>query len=141
MANTADPPFSPEITTSDASAKQAYDAAYYVDHREERLAYRRAYYAGHREAKRAYNAARVASRAPIVYAWFAPDGACEYVGRGTVHRSRHHRYAPWWTPEHYVLTMTCETEWQAMEYEGKWGAAYQPRHNKDGYRHAIRGAA
>jgi len=38
---------------------------------------------------------------------------------------------------HTLLIMTCETEWQAMEYEGRWGAHYQPRYNVEGYRHTA----
>lgn len=74
---------------------------------------------------------------PIVYVWVSPDGIAEWVGRGTVKRAKHHRYtASWWTPRHILLTMACDSEWQAMEYEGKWGAHYEPRNNREGYRHA-----
>ena len=76
-------------------------------------------------------------RVAVVYAWIAPGGAVDYVGRGTVDRSKHHRYsATWCTPRHLLMSMTCDNEWQAMEYEGKWGARLQPRYNIEGYRHA-----
>lgn len=76
---------------------------------------------------------------PIVYVWMTPDGLADYVGRGSRNRALQHKYkslkSPWWTPNHVLLSMTCENEWQAMEYEGKWGQFYQPRFNKEGYRH------
>lgn len=72
---------------------------------------------------------------PIVYQWVNPDGTVDYVGRGTQERAMRHRYAPWWTPQHILLTMSCESEWHAMEWEGKWGGLLQPRYNKEGYRH------
>lgn len=72
---------------------------------------------------------------PVVYVCIAGDGTPDYVGRGTYRRARQHAYKDWWTPQHILLTMTCESEWQAMEYEGKWGAHYLPRYNIEGYRH------
>jgi hypothetical protein len=30
--------------------------------------------------------------------------------------------------------MTCKDEWEAMEYEGKWGGYYHPVANKEGNR-------
>ena len=76
----------------------------------------------------------------IVYAWIASDGLADYVGRGTLRRAKYGATSPscrasWWTPEHTLLTMTCDSEWQAMEYEGIWGARYRPRYNIEGYRH------
>ena len=73
----------------------------------------------------------------VVYVWMASDGVADYVGRGSSHRAKIHTTIArkWWTKEHILLTMTCENEWQAMEYEGKWGQYYKPRFNKDGYRY------
>lgn len=99
--------------------------------------YFHAYYVAHRKKRNAQTALRQAMLAPAVYVWIAPDGQADYVGRGTLARAIRHRHtASWWTPEHYVLIMTCSTEWQAMELEGRWGGFYMPRHNKEGYRHA-----
>jgi hypothetical protein len=33
-----------------------------------------------------------------------------------------------------LVTMTCKDEWEAMEYEGKWGGYYHPVANKEGNR-------
>ncbi len=111
--------------------------AYYATHREERAAGQKRFKAANRERLAAKQRARQAAMPPIVYIWMAPDGQADYVGRGTKYRARtHSRHASWWTLEHTLLTMSCETEWQAMEIEGRWGALYQPRHNKEGYRHA-----
>ena len=116
---------------------RAYGAAYRAEHREELRAKGRAYSAEHREEERARSRAHVAASPPVVYVWMAPDGHADYVGRGTTARTRVHKNKLWWTPEHLLLSMTCDSEWQAMEYEGRWGAFYQPRHNKEGYRHAA----
>ena len=76
------------------------------------------------------------SSSVMVYAYFSPDGKVDYVGRGTPNRVKSHKTkSKWWTPQHMVLTMTCDSEWHAMEMEGKWGARYLPRYNKEGYRH------
>ena len=116
--------------------KAAYNRAYYAARRAEKTAYQRAYHAANRARQTAYKRARHAALKPVVYAWFAPDGSAEYVGRGTSSRADTHRRQPWWTPQHLLLSMSCDSEWQAMEYEGRWGARYQPRHNREGYRHA-----
>lgn len=77
---------------------------------------------------------------PLVYVWVAPDGQADYVGRGTMARAVKAGVGvtrkAWWTPQHTLLTMTCDSEWHAMEMEGRWGARYLPRHNREGYRHA-----
>ena len=74
---------------------------------------------------------------PLVYLFAASDGTVDYVGRGTEERVRQHKsLKDWWTPNHITLSMTCDNEWQAMEYEGKWGGRYLPRYNKEGYRHS-----
>lgn len=78
--------------------------------------------------------------APVVYVWMNPDGRADYVGRGTTQRAKSHRAKPWWTADHTLLSMTCDTEWQAMEMEGVWGRVHQPRHNIEGYRHAAQPA-
>jgi hypothetical protein len=121
----------------------AYRAAYRAAHRKESAIYNAAYYAAHREEHAAYDAAHREERQahyarmrPMVYAWFDANGICEYVGRGTAPRASSHKRRPWWTSTHVLLTMTCDSEWQAMEYEGIWGARYQPRQNKEGYRHS-----
>lgn len=130
--------------------KAAYMRAYHVANRDRDNARSRAWGASHREAQHAYaaryrvqNADKVAAAArrkwrsltAVVYAWFDALGVCDWVGRGTIARARQHRsMKPWWTPLHTLLTMTCDTEWQAMELEGVWGARYQPRHNVEGYR-------
>ena len=111
-------------------------AAYEAAHRETRNARDRVYYAANRERVLAYNRTYRSGLGPIVYAWFAPDGTAEWVGRGTRYRATQHRMKPWWTPQPLLLSMTCDSEWQAMEYEGRWGARYQPVHNREGYRHA-----
>lgn len=90
------------------------------------------------KAKRVYSKAyRDSLDKPVVYVWMAPDGKADYVGRGSLRRPMEHRYrkAIWWTLEHCLMTMTCDSEWQAMELEGRWGAYYLPRYNKEGYRH------
>ena len=84
-------------------------------------------------------AAYARQNAPLVYVWIAPDGQADYVGRGGRRRAITHGIgitrADWWTPEHTLLTEACDSEWQAMEMEGRWGAFFQPRHNVEGYRH------
>lgn len=116
------------------AASRSYVRAYTAAHREERAAYRAAWYAAHRDEI----AARGAAQPTLVYAWIGPNGVADYVGRGVDHRARSHRWlARWWTPQHLLLSMTCESEWQAMEMEGVWGGRLLPRHNKDGYRHAA----
>jgi hypothetical protein len=73
---------------------------------------------------------------PIVYAYFDEEGTCVYVGRGTINRALTHKYiSPWWNKNLTLLSMTCTNEWEAMEYEGKWGGRYFPTMNKEGYRH------
>ena len=134
-----------------ADQVNAYARSYYRANRDAILARRRAYYAAHPEISRDYRAGhreermkelreRYHAQPPVVYAWFAPAGTAEYVGRGTLARSQTHARTatrkPWWTPEHLVISMTCDSEWQAMEMEGRWGGRYLPRHNKEGYRHA-----
>ena len=75
---------------------------------------------------------------PLVYVYMALDGRADYVGRGNNDRViRHRTKSGWWAPEHIILSMTCNSEWQAMEYEGKWGAFYKPRYNKEGYRYGT----
>ena len=71
---------------------------------------------------------------PLVYAYFDNTKAI-YVGRGSYERAHSHKYSDWWHPNLLLITMTCDDEWQAMEYEGKWGGRYQPILNKDGYRY------
>jgi hypothetical protein len=83
-----------------------------------------------------YSKARTSRKISIVYVWMNPDGQADYVGRGTKERAQSHKKKSWYTPQHTLLTMTCDNEWQAMEYEGIWGARYQPRYNIEGYRHA-----
>jgi len=84
---------------------------------------------------------RYAEQRPVVYVWIAPDGKADYVGRGTEARAVSHGYpyrrkwSPWWTPEHRLRMKVCDSEWHAMEMEGVWGQFYQPRFNKEGYRH------
>ena len=90
--------------------------------------------------KRRSSARAIAHRGSVVYVWMAPDGRADWVGRGTLHRAGSHgrpasRSRRWWTSRHILLILTCDSEWQAMEYEGKWGAFYQPRQNREGYRH------
>lgn len=74
----------------------------------------------------------------IVYAYFDKEGTPIYVGRGTIDRALSHKYSyknsSWWTPDLILLTMTCKDEWEAMEYEGKWGGRYKPWANKEGNR-------
>lgn len=71
----------------------------------------------------------------VVYAWIAPDGKADYVGRGIGKRPLSHRQRDWWTPQHILVSMTCRAEWEAMAREGEWIGHYQPRHNIEGYRH------
>jgi hypothetical protein len=72
---------------------------------------------------------------PLVYAFF-DGGEAVYVGRGSRYRVNKHRFtSSWWTPNLLVITMDCKDEWEAMEYEGKWGGLYHPKMNKDGYRY------
>lgn len=119
---------------------RAADRARYATHRESRLAAVKAQYAAKPERALARARAFYAAQPPLVYVWVGPDGQADYVGRGTGGRATIHRTqsgrASWWTNRHILLTMTCDSEWQAMEYEGKWGARYLPRHNREGYRHA-----
>lgn len=71
----------------------------------------------------------------VVYAYFDKDTAI-YVGRGSFKRAYYHRSrSSWWTPNLILITMTCSNEWEAMEYEGKWGGRYLPKMNKEGYRY------
>lgn len=86
---------------------------------------------------KAHQAANVRRRKPIVYGYFYPDGTAAYVGRGTAFRAKTHKTEKdWWSPDLLLITMTADSEWHAMELEGKWGARYLPLHNKEGYRHA-----
>ena len=71
---------------------------------------------------------------PIVYAWFAPDGTAEYVGRGRGRRPYAHRHAAWWTDKHFLVSLGCGAEWEAMMKEGEWIGRYLPRHNIEGLR-------
>jgi hypothetical protein len=74
-------------------------------------------------------------RIALVYGYFDND-ICAYVGRGSMARVLQHKYTSlWWRPDLLLVTMTCKDEWEAMEYEGKWGGRYRPKHNKDGYRY------
>ena len=118
----------------------ARSAAWYARNRERVLAEWRARPAEEKAQIAAVQRARNAAMPPVVYVWMAPDGVADYVGRGTRHRAakRHVRDGrrDWWTPDHLLLTMTCDSEWHAMEMEGRWGARYQPRYNREGYRHA-----
>lgn len=102
--------------------------------------YYRQWYMNNREKKivqtRLTRAAERTRLPPVVYAWFNTEGEAEYVGRGAMRRSRVHKNSSWYTSNHFLITMTCENEWEAMEYEGKWGGRYLPKHNKDGYRYA-----
>jgi hypothetical protein len=70
----------------------------------------------------------------VVYAWFAPDGTCEYVGRGTAARPMKHRFSGWWTERHRLETQECAHEWQAMMLEGEWIGRHLPLRNIEGYR-------
>ena len=72
-------------------------------------------------------------RGYVVYAWFAPDETCDYVGRGTPIRPKGHRYTEWWTPEHTLQTWPCDFEWQAMRLEGELIGKYLPKRNIEGY--------
>lgn len=67
----------------------------------------------------------------------ARDGTIVYVGRGKIDRALAHKYpykSSWWSEDLMLLTMTCDDEWQAMEYEGKWGGRYHPTENVEGNR-------
>jgi hypothetical protein len=74
----------------------------------------------------------------IVYMYFTRDGIPIYVGRGTIDRALSHKYSyknsSWWNKDLILLTMTCKDEWEAMEYEGKWGGLHHPIGNRDGNR-------
>ena len=110
---------------------------YRTTHSEELKSKRDASRALNREEYNSRARERIANLPPIVYAWIAPDGKADYVGRGTIDRARMHQYKRkiWWTPEHLLISMTCDSEWHAMEMEGKWGGKLLPRYNKEGYRH------
>jgi len=83
---------------------------------------------------------RSTSKIPLVYCYFNPLGEVVYVGRGSLKRAKSHRYlSNWWNPTLFLLSMSCENEWEAMEYEGKWGNRYKPYMNKDGYRYEVKG--
>lgn len=70
----------------------------------------------------------------VVYAWYAPDGTCHYVGRGTAARPMQHKFSAWWTPQHRLVTQECAFEWEAMMREGEWIGLYRPVYNVEGYR-------
>jgi hypothetical protein len=90
----------------------------------------------HKEYNTNYEKNRYKVFTPVVYAYFDSSGKALYVGRGTFDRVRQHKYrSPWYPDVSLLITMTCDSEWHAMEMEGKWGGRYQPIHNKDGYRH------
>lgn len=93
--------------------------------------WKRVHYGSHPKGYRAI-------RNYIVYAYFSKDGVCLYVGRGTIDRAKSHKYpyknSSWWSSDLLLITMTCKNEWEAMEYEGKWGGYYLPKYNKEGNR-------
>lgn len=103
---------------------------YYLDNIDRIKAHQKKNQYKYVERKRAKRAAL----RPLVYVWINAEGKAEWVGRGTIERAFSHTRKSWWTPQHLLLSMTCNNEWQAMEYEGKWGQYYQPQFNKDGYR-------
>lgn len=116
---------------------QEYGKLYYDTHKEERKAWVTANREQIKERRRQYD--KMAP--PIVYAYFDAQGNAEYVGRGTKRRADQHKRSgsTWWTEQHTLLTMTCDSEWHAMEMEGKWGGRYLPKYNKEGYRHQNAG--
>ena len=69
-----------------------------------------------------------------MYAWFDSSGTALYVGRGSGVRPYKHEDKAWWNLKSLLITMTCEDEWESMEYEGKWGKKLQPLYNIEGYR-------
>src|SRR5690349_20463715 len=85
-----------------------------------------------REYQRQYKAKQ--PKQALVYSYFDRDGNCIYVGRGNESRTKTHKYHNWWNNDLLLVTMTCKNEWQAMEYEGRWGGHYLPKMNIDGYR-------
>lgn len=70
--------------------------------------------------------------------YMTSEGVPIYVGRGTIDRAQSHKYpyknSSWWSQDLVLVTMTCRDEWEAMEYEGKWGGRYHPVANRDGNR-------
>lgn len=97
---------------------------------------RKRYRAANPEKVTALEVARNNRQPPVVYVWLDRNGQAEYVGRGTRKRAMSHKYTKsWWTSEHEVVIRQCESEWQAMELEGAWGGQWNPRYNKEGYRH------
>lgn len=63
----------------------------------------------------------------IVYAYFDVDGTCLYVGRGKKSRLLNHKNkSVWFKSDSICLSMTCDSEWHAMEMEGRWGGRYLP---------------
>jgi len=45
-----------------------------------------------------------------------------------------YRNSTWWSKNLLLITMTCKDEWEALEYEGKWGGYYRPIKNVWGNR-------
>jgi len=74
---------------------------------------------------------------PTVYAYFDIEGNAVYIGKTNLPKRRfgdHRKHSFWWKPNLLLLTMTCKDEWEAMEYEGKWGGNLHPINNVDGQR-------
>jgi predicted GIY-YIG superfamily endonuclease len=87
----------------------------------------------HKQSKRR---AVARSFSPTVYAYF-DNGCAVYVGKTNFFKRRiadHRKYSKWWKEPLLVVSISCKDEWEAMEYEGKWGGHYRPVENIDGQR-------
>ena len=109
-----------------------YKQNHRMEYKEKEQAYAKKYRATHKEERRKY---KYRYNGPlVVYTYFDIDKPI-YTGRGTSIRALSHKYfSSWWKPDLLLITMTCKDEWEAMEYEGKWGGYYRPIMNKEGNR-------